>query len=129
MKRFVNTPQQYVVIDFKEEAAPEITSVSGPFESEEQADQWDEATGQRVGKHFIAPLWHPAYATHPTNRVERHEAVKLDRLMSAVEEVLRSESEYGDTDQFSMFLPLDEMREAYRDATAVVADLTEGTTP
>lgn len=51
---------KYVLIDFADEEMKEITGVTGPFNSEEEADQWDEANGQRFGLHLIVPLYSAA---------------------------------------------------------------------
>jgi hypothetical protein len=52
-------PTGYVLIDFRDEEMREIVGVVGPFATEEEADQWDESTGQRMGEHLILPLWAP----------------------------------------------------------------------
>lgn len=49
----------YVLIDFADETLTEITNVTGPFATEEEADAWDEGTGQRWGKHVILPIHDP----------------------------------------------------------------------
>lgn len=49
----------FVLIDFADEEMKEITTITGPFASEEEADQWDEGNGQRWGAHLIVPLHTP----------------------------------------------------------------------
>lgn len=49
----------YVLIDFADEEMKEITTITGPFSSEEEADRWDEDNGQRFGLHLIVPLYAP----------------------------------------------------------------------
>ncbi len=41
--------RQYVIIDYADETFQTALRVTGPFKSEEEADQWDEGTGQRWG--------------------------------------------------------------------------------
>lgn len=50
---------RYVLIDFADEEMKELTNVWGPFASEEEADRWDEGSGQRWGAHLILPLREP----------------------------------------------------------------------
>lgn len=49
----------FILIDFADEEMKEITGVVGPFATEEEADEWDESTGQRWGAHLILPLRSP----------------------------------------------------------------------
>lgn len=50
---------KFVLIDYKDDAFTEITNITGPFDTEEEADQWDENTGQRYGLHVIMPIYAP----------------------------------------------------------------------
>jgi hypothetical protein len=59
----VTAPRVFVLIDFADEEMKEITNVTGPFASEEDADRWDEDTGQRWGAHLIVPLYSPEEGT------------------------------------------------------------------
>lgn len=61
----------YVLIDFADEEMKEITTITGPFSSEEEADRWDEDNGQRFGLHLIVPLYAP-------KAVGKHEWPYLD---------------------------------------------------
>lgn len=51
--------KQFVIIDYADETRQNVLGVTGPFKSEEEADQWDEGTGQRWGHHDILELRSP----------------------------------------------------------------------